>query len=243
MCHLKSGEQDTLLEEHSVLYGDSEVKEPECHIQFRDRFQSGKYKVSSLGSDLLNTLQSDICIRKFKGESGTPQVKFQEIKITASSNSVNNTGESADFCKKGFPGLSLARARTIAQVLIDGLQLSCTGPTAPGKSNQGEYSCNDGLKITLSAVGRNGDGTSGACAYKRDSNSSGNTFKEIRDNDVSDNELNNALEFKASFYPGRSSSQNGLTRPFVNFARRGWRIDLYCVEAPKPTTCHSTVTP
>lgn len=78
--------------------------------------------------------------------------KIHHISIVSSASALNNTGEAAkQFCKKGFKGLSKARAESTRDKIL---------PTI-FESTDADYLS----KVKLNYNGSNGDGTSGPCPY------------------------------------------------------------------------------
>ncbi|MCM2352403.1 MAG: hypothetical protein NDI63_02225 [Pseudobdellovibrio sp.] len=128
-----------------------------CAGNFKKNFANNKYDVSQpeLGK-LLATPEADELSKCIK-ERMAQGAKVHHISINASASSLNNTGDAEKrFCKKGFLGLSEARAETAKSKILPGLF---------EKAGQGGFDLSK-AKIEVSAQGANGDGTSGPCVYE-----------------------------------------------------------------------------
>lgn len=127
-----------------------------CAGNFKKNFLNNKHDVSpSELSNLLNSQEAQAvsaCIKERLAQGA----KVHHISITSSASSLNNTGDSAiRFCKKGFLGLSTARAETARDKILPGL-FKQAGQMQLDMSQ---------VKIDINPNGSNGDGTSGDCPY------------------------------------------------------------------------------
>lgn len=128
-----------------------------CAGNFKKNFANNKFDVSTaeLGK-LLDTPEAkevSECIKDRLAKGA----KLHHISINSSASSLNNTGEAANrFCKKGFLGLSQARAETAKTKIL---------PALFSQAGQAEFDISK-AKVEINAAGANGDGTTGACAYE-----------------------------------------------------------------------------
>jgi hypothetical protein len=130
---------------------------PPCAGNFKKNFPNNKYDVNPTELDaLLSTPESEelaTCIKDRLAKGA----KVHHISIKASASSLNNTGEAEQlFCKKGFLGLSEARAATAKTKILPGV-FNKVG--APGFDLSK-------VDVQVDATGANGDGSSGKCPYE-----------------------------------------------------------------------------
>lgn len=128
-----------------------------CAGNFKKNFANNKYDVSQpeLGK-LLATSEADELSKCIKDRMAQG-AKVHHISVIASASSLNNTGDAEKrFCKKGFLGLSEARAETAKNKILPGLF---------EKAGHKDFDLSK-ANIEVSAQGANGDGTSGPCVYE-----------------------------------------------------------------------------
>lgn len=128
-----------------------------CAGNFKKNFANNKFDVSTaeLGKLLATPEAKEVseCIKDRLAKGA----KLHHVSINSSASSLNNTGEAASrFCKKGFLGLSQARAETAKTKILPAL-FSQAGQTGFDIST---------AKVDINAAGANGDGTTGACVYE-----------------------------------------------------------------------------
>jgi hypothetical protein len=126
---------------------------PPCSGNVSGLFKDNEWATSTLdakvGTEATNEVTQCIQDRIAKG------AKIHHIAVIASASALNNTGAAAKkFCKKGFLGLSQARAETARDKIL------------PGLFSQAGQSSYDQSKVILNYNGGNGDGTSGPCPYR-----------------------------------------------------------------------------
>ena len=117
-------------------------------------FKDNEWNSSSLDQQLSGESANEVvnCIKERMRNGGT----IHHISISASASALNNTGAAASrFCKKGFLGLSQARAEAARDRILPQLF------TRAGASDFDFAS-----HVQINANGRNGDGSSGPCPYK-----------------------------------------------------------------------------
>lgn len=135
----------------------SAQKYPPCAGNFKKNFENNKYDVSQPELEkLLKTPEAEelsACIKDRLAKGA----KLHHVSINSSASSLNNTGDAEKrFCRKGFLGLSEARAQTAKDKILPGLF------TKAGQGNMNMSS----VKVEVNAGGANGDGTSGPCVYE-----------------------------------------------------------------------------
>jgi hypothetical protein len=134
-------------EEHSSIF-------PPCSGNLSGVFRDNSWKNSSIESALTSQHASEVmaCIRDRVAKGA----QIHHIGISSSANALNNTGAAvAQFCPKGFLGLSRARAESTRDTILP--QLFADSGVAAA-----EYL----PKVRLNFSGSNGDGTSGPCPYQ-----------------------------------------------------------------------------
>lgn len=133
------------------------MKYQPCAGNFKKNFENNKYDISSTElKKLLETAEAkevSACINQRLAQGA----KLHHISINSSASSLNNTGEAESrFCKKGFLGLSEARAETAKNKIL---------PALFAKAGQAGFDPSK-VKVDINAAGSNGDGTSGDCPYE-----------------------------------------------------------------------------
>lgn len=128
-----------------------------CAGNFKKNFENNKYEIPDADlSKLLATPEASslsACIKDRLAKGA----KLHHVSIDSSASSLNNTGDAAKrFCKKGFLGLSEARAETARKQIVP--KLFSDAGMGPDDINA--------IKIDVNAKGANGDGTSGPCVYE-----------------------------------------------------------------------------
>lgn len=128
---------------------------PPCAGQYKEFFADNKYDLSSSEltriSSNANSKVLSACIK----ERLSRGAEIQHVNIKSSASSLNNTASAAQkFCKKGFLGLSEARARTAQNKILPQL-FKMAGSEGYEKN----------VNVLIDAKGANGNGTSGPCAY------------------------------------------------------------------------------
>ena len=128
-----------------------------CAGNFKKNFENNKFDVNTSElNKLLDTPEAkevSACINQRLAQGA----KLHHINISSSASSLNNTGEAeARFCKKGFLGLSQARAETAKNKIL---------PALFAKAGHAGFDASK-VKIDINAGGANGDGTSGDCPYE-----------------------------------------------------------------------------
>lgn len=128
-----------------------------CAGNFKKNFANNKFDVSPPEmSKLLATPEADELSKCIKDRMAQG-AKIHHISINASASSLNNTGDAEKrFCKKGFLGLSEARAETAKNKILPGLF---------EKAGYGDFDLST-ANVEVNAKGANGDGTSGPCVYE-----------------------------------------------------------------------------
>ena len=128
-----------------------------CAGNFKKNFENNKYDVSQPElSKLLATPEADELSKCIKDRIAQG-AKVHHISVNSSASSLNNTGDAEKrFCKKGFLGLSEARAETAKNKILPGLF---------DKAGQGNFDLSK-VTVNVNANGANGDGTSGPCVYE-----------------------------------------------------------------------------
>jgi hypothetical protein len=128
-----------------------------CAGNFKKNFENNKFDVSSADlKKLLETAEAKE-VTECINERLSQGAKLHHISINSSASSLNNTGEAETrFCKKGFLGLSQARAETAKNKIL---------PALFAKAGQPGFDASQ-VKIEINASGANGDGTSGGCPYE-----------------------------------------------------------------------------
>jgi hypothetical protein len=124
---------------------------PPCTGNMSGLFADNVWSTSSLDSKMTSAATSEVmsCIKDRMAKGA----KIHHISVVSSASALNNTGEAAKrFCKKGFLGLSEARAKAAQDKILPAL---FEGTDANYQS-----------KVNLNFRGSNGDGTSGPCPYK-----------------------------------------------------------------------------
>lgn len=128
-----------------------------CSGNFKKNFENNKFDISpSEVKQILNTPEAQeltACINERLSQGA----QLHHININSSASALNNTGEAEKrFCKKGFLGLSQARAEAAKNKIL---------PELFAKAGKSGFDINK-VKVDINAGGENGDGTSGACPYE-----------------------------------------------------------------------------
>lgn len=128
-----------------------------CAGNFKKNFENNKFDMSaSEVKQVLNTPEAQeltACINERLSQGA----KLHHVSINSSASALNNTGDAEKrFCKKGFLGLSQARAEAAKNKIL---------PALFAKAGQGGFDINK-VQVDINAAGENGDGTSGACPYE-----------------------------------------------------------------------------
>ncbi len=126
---------------------------PPCTGNMTGLFEDNVSNISSLDKEVLNGTTNELstCIQKALAD----RAKIHHVSIVSSSSALNNTGDAAKrFCRKGFLGLSEARAKSVKDKIL---------PEIFSKAGQPNFDYSS--KVKMSFTGSNGDGTSGACPY------------------------------------------------------------------------------
>ena len=126
---------------------------PPCSGSVSGLYKDNVWSSSSLDGKLAGETTSGLaaCIK----DAVARGAKIHHISVVSSASALNNTGAAAkSFCKKGFSGLSKARAEAAKEKVLPQL-FSSSGLEADAYQS----------KIILNYDGSNGDGTSGPCPY------------------------------------------------------------------------------
>lgn len=126
---------------------------PPCAGSVSGLYKDNVWSSSSLDGKLAGEATSELsaCIK----DAVAKGAKIHHISVVSSASALNNTGAAAkNFCKKGFLGLSKARAEAAKEKVLPQL-FSSSGLAAESYQS----------KIILNYDGSNGDGTSGPCPY------------------------------------------------------------------------------
>lgn len=129
------------------------IHEP-CSGNVSGFFRDNEWNTSSLDQQLSGAGATEVinCIRERLRNGGT----IHHISINSSASALNNTGAAAaQFCKKGFQGLSQARAEAARDRIL---------PQLFSRAGAQNFDFNPYVQINSS--GSNGDGSSGPCPYK-----------------------------------------------------------------------------
>ena len=125
-----------------------------CSGNLSGFFKDNEWNSSSLDQLMDGEEASSVvnCIRERIRNGGT----IHHITVSSSASALNNTGEAAKkFCKKGFRGLSEARADAARNRILPQLFARAGSPDFDFDSH-----------VQTKTFGGNGDGTSGPCPYK-----------------------------------------------------------------------------